>query len=250
MSKIKHLIAFVLLLLLCSYKEKQDDTMLLLKEIYNKVSLQELPKDNRVYFFDYEVNVQLANPQRTESKSRVKVYLSKGHFEILSNQMSVYQDLKNSFTVLPLRKEIYWNESQFAKKDSSKAGAPGDQSNLSFLNGQVFDHCKIISSSDIKGEHFNKEIVLQPDENIRKLYKIEEVRFLIHTSKKTIKETLIKYAKGGQFDHVAITYYNIDYDYGKADLGGPVKSKIFKSNGDLQPQYSQYRVVDNRGKSN
>lgn len=235
------LLIFPLMLTTAAICRGQDECLTLLKEVFRKVSMNDLPEDGKAYCFEYSVAVNMAD--KSSSSSNVKVYLSKNYMQVLSDQAEIYQDLTNSFTVIPMRKMIYWGDSQLGRKDDAGRNATGD---MTLLKEKVLDNSRVKLCRSATGQGYDREIVIEPEAQVKEKFQIQEVRFLINTGRKTIRETLITYTEGSQYRSVLITYTTIDYDCRKAKPNSASKAKIFKSDGTLQPEYAGYKVVDVR----
>jgi hypothetical protein len=221
----------------------EPEGIALVKEIFQKLNGFTLPSGSRVYFFDYQVKTVLKNQSAgANSDTRVKYYMNQDYTQIVSDKMEVYKDPKNTFTIIPMRKAIYWADSPGGTSDTSIY-----KSNLGLVQNKIFETCKLKSSRDISSEEkYNKEITILTDQKMRESTGMDEITFLVNSRNKTAYKVIVKYTSSYKIQYVEFTYHHIDFDYSKVKINESSKLKIFKSEGVLLPKYTGYKVVDVR----
>ncbi len=221
-----------------------EDCLEELKGIFSRFASIKAPLDDKVYFFEYVVTTVSRDKNTPSSNMKVEMLTTKNYSEVRSEQMVSYQDDKNSFVVIPFKNLIYWGDSQLGLADSAVTSGLGGLQ-LKVLNMCMVKECKEVSGSEGK---FNKEIVLNPNDEIKKRFGFNELKFLVNSRTSKLYKTQISYVPQSKLASLGIVYETIDFDYKKASINYPVTTKFLTADGKLLPKYKGYKLIDVRKK--
>lgn len=238
--KIQQLLIFLLLIPLFSFQLKEDDCMAFLKEVFKKVSISEMPASGKAYYIEYEVKTSLKDKSISPSVSKVNLWMGSDQMQVVSSQMELYQDKSNAYTVIPFRKTIYLAESTYGKE----IGKDQDWNVLKskVLENSTLDYCKSTSTDG----SYDREISITPSENVRKLFRITNVRFLINSTNKNIYKAILFYGPSEKIESVEVLFHQVNLDYKGPVLNTQLKNKFFNTDGSLKAPYKEYSLVDVR----
>jgi hypothetical protein len=212
------------------------------RDIYKKMNTAKT-KDAVVYM-NYTLVTKMREKDdngKDEITSHIEMMMSEEQSRYLSEQVNVYMDTKDNFTVIPIRKMIFWSNSLMDVDKEKRL------KNYNLLNDSLFTVCKLIDCKTLAKETggYNKIITLSPVERARNIFKYEKIIFYINSTKKEIKKISIECLPSLSYKAVELTYNKIDYDY-KIDLSKPVRDLFISKNEQLNKNYIGYKLADNR----
>jgi hypothetical protein len=231
---------FCFLLVGFSYMNAQDKKAWLQEVLtYEKASSNsgDTSLENKNIALSYVV--KSTNWDDETSVSNVRMYKKKEQMNFFSEQVSIYQDRKEAYIILPAQKIIIIN-STVQQNKSSKIGDDFFEMRKAFL-----DSCEIVRCEVISPISKNKILVLR-----NKLYdeddaiKINTMTYEFNSDQKKIISIKMDYNEGFKIKHLVMIFkdFNTNSNY---QFISP-KRVIVDKNGNLLPRYQSYELVDNR----
>lgn len=218
------------------------------KQLYKELSDWSInymdTKKPGTFHFAYAVKTVLKDSTINDRvlTDNVDMWVSGSLMEIHSSNMSIYQDSKEVFTVIPDKKLVVRSD---AIKDYTR-----NKTNSLVLQDSVFNRGKLKSCKEIKPGI--KEVILSLDEAAIEDYGIKGLEFTIDKKENRIVRVLIHY-ESSQGSMAMVK--NLEYVF-KVMKNEPDKkmntnvSKYFMgSRSELNKQYGTYKLVDSRGKA-
>lgn len=203
-----------------------------------------LPQNDQVAFVSYEV-VTTSRPQgpkeQAESRrSMVRTYAGQQQYRFISDDIEVYQDQQESFTVIPARRTIYRSHSGVKGKGDERLRQMKQLQDTLFLHA---DHTSCTKLNTTGGA--DKLVTLFPAKKWTELTQIASVDYYLNSDKKTLVRQVIHYTNLKKLKSVEYIFREIDYNYKQVSLRQPVKS-LFMDGGKLRQRYAGYQLVDVR----
>jgi hypothetical protein len=223
--------------------EKQHLTRV--SEFFDKLNAAATKEKNACYIH-YTVTAWL-NPltkkgKNTVSKSSFKLICSKHHSRVYSGVMEVLKDEKNTFTIIPSRKMIYWSDAVTGKKNETL------YTRLKQMQDTIFRNVKKVEYTEVKNEVYDQVITLQLNEKMSKFMEISKVIYYMSSKTGLISKVYVEYLPGKQYEKLEYEFNEIAFSYDKEDMRVPVKKLVFENDKSLQKQYLGYKLIDNRKK--
>lgn len=178
-----------------------------------------------------------------QSKTTVECVIGKNQIHYKSNEIAVYIDSVDNFTVVPIRKMVFWSNSTL-KKGKQDERIKG----IGLLQDSLFAVCHLLScttESNIE-KGYNKIVAMAPNEKSTDLFPYKKLTFYINTLTQTIKKIDLELLPAYDYTSIELVYNKIELNYQKENLKTPVKQLFFASNNQLKGNYKSYKLVDNR----
>jgi len=198
----------------------------------------------KLFFLDYSVKTVTKDSVIDGIKNtEIRMWVDNKKMEVQSNEMQVYQDEKNAFVVLPSRKLIMRND-----PDRRENKVKINQINR--VQDTLFALSKVVSSGLIKNTTL-KRIVLEVNENGKRLLKISKLTFVIDTRSHEFKSLKLDYSgsenrEGNRIMYVYYDFKTISMDCKDKILNNNFSPLFMKSENNLIDKYQGYTLVDNR----
>lgn len=202
-----------------------------------------LPKEDRVAFVSYEVittNRPQGPKEQEESRhSTVRTYAGQQQYRFISDDIEVYQDKDDLFTVIPMRKVIY--------RANAGIKTNGDERlrQMKQLQDTLFRNSDRVICTKLTGSGADKLVTLFPAKKWVELTQIASVDYYLNSEKKELQRQVIHYTNLKKLKSVEYIFREIDYDHRLVSLRQPVKS-LFMDGNKLRPAYAGYQLIDVR----
>ncbi len=221
-----------------------NECLELVRNIYKKLNTHEQTLSiDKVYYLDYQVKTKMRDTIRyRDTVSHIEVYTNNKRAQMLSDEMSVYQDEIHCFTVLPSQKIINWNDSHMNLGKEMRIKSIASFQDKLFEVAEV-DECNDIQEATVKA---NKQVVLVLDKESQRQFPYVSLTFQIDTEQQTIHKILIDYPEPHKIARIELTFNDIVYDYKTDKLDKPVISLIFNEKQELLPKYKDFKLIDRR----
>ncbi len=212
--------------------------------IYKSMKLEELDNGN-VYMNYTQIThfkrKNLADPATSETN--VEFIVGKNQIHYKRNEIAVYIDSIDNFTVIPIRKMVFWSNSllEQGKKERVKG--------FNILQDSLFSVCNLISCKQQEynaEEGYDKIIQMAPVERATKVFPYRRVVFYINTKTQSIKKLYLEFLPKFDYTSIELIYHKIELNYLKENLKTPVKKIFVSANNQLKGDYKDYKLVDNR----
>jgi len=235
--------AFVLLLLFSS--ATPDNTCLnSVKKVFDQ--MKTLTEGSTVSYMKYTVTAKLHekdnNDKNIINSSTFEVISNKKNSRIYSKEMVVLRDEKNTFTILPQKKLIYW-QNTFIKEKGVDA-----YNDLRKMQDSVFKHAEKVDCKTITGQAYTKMITVSLDKNMSAYMQMKKLTYCIDDKKNLLSKVEVEYLPNNNFENIVYVFNEQNYDYKKADMTIPVQNLVFESDKTLQKQYAGFKLIDTRKK--
>lgn len=174
--------------------------------------------------------------------SKVVMATEPGKFSMTSDQIVVYRDDRNTATILPLKKVIYYGESiplEKRNKDEQQAKAE--------LIDSLLGYCKIKTyreSMSAKGVPM-AAAELVPGPLAVKASGVTRVVIEYDAACKELKQVRTDYAPGNEMAYSIVRYESLAANPDEPVLAGSVKKIVFNGNR-LSAKYAGFELIDLR----
>lgn len=211
--------------------------------IYKSMKLEDIDKGNVYINYTQITNFKQVNVSDPGlSKTNVEFIVGKNQMHYKSNEVSVYMDSIDNFTVVPMRKMIFWSSSllEQGKKERVKG--------FNILQDSLFSVCKLINCRQEYNveEGYNKVVEMEPFERAKKVFQYRKIVFYINTETKSIKKIYLEFLPKSDYTSIELIYNKIELNYLKENFNSPVKKIFVSANNKLKGEYKDYKLVDNR----
>jgi hypothetical protein len=227
------------------YGEDNSSCIQSLRDIYKKMnSIPETTDGKTIYYMNFNIKTTLRKQSLEPSLSDVELMVGKNQMRYLSREMVIYEDEKNSFTVIPSRETIYWGDSNIGHNKNQR------EKRMTILQDTLFDLCSLEECRNVNQskEGYDRIIVLKASSEAQKLFGMNKLTFFVNSITDQIKKISIEYPDNNQVSSVEMTYNSINYNYQKNNFSRPVKSFFMDDKQELLSAYKQYQLIDNRKK--
>lgn len=222
-------------------QETERQCLSLVKECYRNLNYAPAENTNNIYYLHYSANTVMRDSSKNNnSRTEAKMYLSNKKVRLLSNEMEVYQDEEDAFTVLPSKKTIYrsYPTLNFDKENRKKQ--------LSMLQDTLLSMSEVSSCKVVKENKADKEVVLIPNAKAKQLFGVGKMVFYINSAEKNIEKVIINYLPPKEILSVTYAFHSVEYNYKTDILIKPVLPLFIDKSGQLIPEYKGYRFIDNK----
>lgn len=211
--------------------------------IYKSMKLEDMDKGNVYLNYTQITHFKQVNASDPAvSKTNVEFIAGKNQMHYKSNEISVYIDSIDNFTVVPLRKMIFWSGSLLEREKKERVNG------FNILQDSLFSVCTLINCRQEYNveEGYNKIVEMAPVERATKVFQYRKVVFYINTETKTIKKIYLEFLPKFEYTGIELIYNKMELNYSKEDLNSPVKKIFVSANNKLKGDYKDYKLVDNR----
>lgn len=211
--------------------------------IYKSMKLEDIDKGNVYINYTQITNFKQVNVSDPGlSKTNVEFIVGKNQMHYKSNEVSVYMDSIDNFTVVPMRKIVFWSNSLLEQKKKERVNG------FNILQDSLFSVCKLINCRQEYNveEGYNKVVEMEPFERAKKVFQYRKIIFYINTETKSIKKIYLEFLPKSDYTSIELIYNKIEKNYLKGNLNSPVKKIFVSANNKLKGEYKDYKLVDNR----
>ncbi|MCE3227870.1 MAG: hypothetical protein K0S32_2421 [Bacteroidetes bacterium] len=217
------------------------------KRIYSQM-YADIPLLNKTTYVNYEITTKLrqqnGNAEGSVSTVDIKYYSNKTSVWFLSKDLCMYRDQKNTFTIIPKRKVVYWAQSTSANNVENRI------IQMKNIHDSVFKNCKDVSSEKItengKAIHLVKVTL---DKKWATLFQVKQITFYLNDQRTTLLKQVIEYTNNKKVESVEYLFKEVHYNYTKQNIDVPVKKKFLEGETRLRAPYNDYKLIDVRNKT-
>ncbi len=217
----------------------------LVRAAYHQMnSTEKYPGSDNIYFLNYDLSVFMRDSLKyPPQKTQIRILKKQLRSHMVSEELSVYQDSMDVFTIMDDRKTIYRD-----KPGSLQLINQARTAQAIMLQDTLLALGEVVECNNIDGrkKKADKQITLAFTEEDRKVLPYERLTFHIDSKNNYIHKILVRYPAAHQMARIEIVYKELNYNYKTTLLDKPVASLIFDSKGKLLPKYKKYTMVDNR----
>ena len=213
------------------------------RNIYKNMKLDDLEKGNVYMNYTQITHFKQKQPSDPEqSKTTVECIISKHQVHYKSNEISVYTDSVDNFTVLPIRKTVFWSNS------SLEQGKEKRVKGFNLLQDSLFSVCRLISCRQQYNveEGYNKVVEMEPEPRALKFFQYRKLVFYLNTETQSIKKVYIEFLPKSEYESIELVYNKLELNYQKENLKKPVKTLFVSADNKLKGNYKNYKLIDNR----
>lgn len=220
---------------------QEDNCLTQVKNVYSAWEKQVKASEGNTVYLKYMTETVTGGDKKVKNTSTVEVISNKNNAAFLSADLKVYQDNKNTVSILSDKKIIVINQYVGDKYKEEKLGQ------IELLQDTIFSQLK---TQECKKEMIAnveyKKVLLKADVDATKNYKINTINFLINPKEKSIKEVVINYAKGHQLSTMKFRIIKQDLKYKATSIKKVALANVLDSNGKILSKYAGYKLMDNR----
>lgn len=240
--KIYGLFILMGIVLLSSSMKPDTDCLGDVKRVFN--AMNETVIKGNVCYIKYVIttNSNAEKGKSTVNESTFEMITSHSQSRLYGKEMIVLKDEKNTFSILPSRKVIYWADAVPSKKGEHLY----DQ--LSLLQDSIFKNVKKQECTEVKDKPYDKVVTIDLNEKMSTFLGIRSASYYIDDAAHLLKKVIVHYLPGNQFERLEYDFKEIDLDYKKTDMTIPVKKIVFETDQKLQAAYQGFQIKDSRKK--
>ena len=203
------------------------------------------PPQGKVYSMSYTVDVRAKRAGKSRNiSSKVRLLLSRDRMHMMTDEMEVYQDARQVFTIIPASRALYIHEG------AADSGRDMRKKMVGALQDSLFAGCTVTKCTNMKGSdgREKRRFVLQMHEKVRKVHAVSAVTIVADVKRESIDMVEYNFVPGMEQEWMKVEVSDVDYDYRADAFGMPLYSMFFDARGSLTPKYRAYTVMDNRRK--
>lgn len=212
------------------------------KAIYDKMYTV-LPKENVVYHFKYTViSTLLAKDKAGKnivSRSDIELFTSRGQYRFISKDIEVYQDKENKFTVLPLKKIVYWAESDMNPDNAMR------MDRTKRIQDTIFHYARVTDCQALKQDPSTKAVSVKLEPKFAEYMGIKKVIYTYNAVKHELKRLQIEYPETKEIIALEFLFDSPDYNYTKIQFT-PVIKNFIEGKNKLKENYKDFQLIDVR----
>jgi hypothetical protein len=219
-----------------------SDCLHLARSIYRTMNA---PLAGRAYAMRYTVHARMRPDLKLEDvTTHVELKMSDSVVQFVTGEIEVYQDRRQSFTVIPTRGLIYLGDADLPGMRRKRIEM------LSMLQDTLFAMCESAECRDVRsGGRALVQVTMKMNARAQRLYHARTVILLIDVREDIIRGMTVRYTADSRIETLEMTVDAFDFIDGSGELNRPVASRFFSNDRRLLPRYTGYRVIDNRSKS-
>lgn len=226
-----------------------------LRRAYEKLqSAQQFPTSNTTFHVNYSVKVMSRDSLNDEAvQSTVEMWMQGNYMHLKSNEMEIYQDEKDVFS-------IFHQSNLIMRCDKGAAGGKSQKINrLSIFRDTLFalseiTNCEVSGS----GSSVQKTMEMTVGDKGREMYKIASVQFMLNMKTEAIQQVRINYTPAYKspipaMENVAYVEYTIhDLDFNSREKlkEERIAGQFMESSKKLNNKFQGYEFVDARYRAN
>lgn len=227
----------VLVIILCkSSIGQQSDCKDLLYNYNKSISSISTPQNDKVYFFDVSIEVQMKDQAVGNHKDRIQILLSKDNFQYKSKLLDIYYDTNYTCYILKNQKVI------MIGKSKPRSGNDLYLEKIAILRDSIIAQCNLFSCKHLNVGKGSTEIILIPPPKVKKEMSIEKLKFIFSD----IDQSLVRSEILSVENNTIINYNKLNLDYTETEINKNTEFAIFSSKNKLKDQYTGYQLIDNR----
>lgn len=235
----------ILLYFLANGQSSQpNNCMLWIKNInYRLNNPTNFSNPTQTYYCHYQTKITLKIGRDYSTQTTgVKILLNKQQAQILSDEMSAYQDQQFGIWVDHRQKTIFWRD---ADPESFKAFR---QAYALSMQDTLLKVARVLECKDIQHPKAQKQVTLGFDKAHEGMFPYNKLTYQIDTVRQMFHKIIAEYPSESPIKQVEVTFLEINYNYKTDALNKPVKSLFFDAKGKLLPKYKEYQLIDQRSK--
>ncbi len=211
------------------------------RQYAQKINQMDFPEDNEVYFIHYAQEVVMWDSLHyPTTRADVKLLMSKDQIHTITDEIEMYQDVRDAFLIIHSKKMVIWNSSTIRADKEKKL------KELAGLSDTLFDLCriKICQKVPVKNREMG-QLLMIPEEELKASLNVRSLNLLYEPEDGRIQKVEVEYTPDFDYQKTITTYKTIDFNY-KAKMNKPVMARILNKKQELLPAYQGYQLVDNR----
>ncbi len=207
-------------------------------------AMNEAVVNNKVCYLKYVITSNLSttneNKKNVVSTGTFEMITSKSQSRVYSKEMVVLKDEKNTFSILPSRKMIYWSDAVPSEK--------GDQlyDHLSQLQDSIFKNVQQVECINVKDKAHTKMVSIYLNEKMSSFLGIRKATYFFNEQTSVLNKVEVIYLPGNTYERLTYDFTEVNLDYKKEDMHVPVEQLVFENGKKMQKAYLGYQVKDNR----
>ncbi len=244
-SRIASFLVLLVFVFLSWSPAANNDCIKEVQDIYKNMKMDDLDKGN--VYMNYTIITHFkpdGDKPRKSAKTDIEFVIGKEQMHYKTPEVIVYIDARDNFTIIPVRKVIYWSNSMLDIEKEKRVKA------FTILQDTLFGISKVIDCKTKinTAEGYDKIITMVPMEKWTNVYPYKRYAFYINTKEKAIKKVIIDFLPQYEFTKIELKYNKIELKYTKESLTDPVKNIVLTAGGQLNNTYKNYTLIDNRAK--
>ena len=236
--------ALALLFLLSSATLENSTCLNSVKKVFDQMKIS--TENSEVSYMNYTVTAKLHERDNKDkniiNSSTFEVISNKKNSRIYSKEMIVLRDEKNTFTILPQKKTIYW-QNTFVKEKGADA-----YNDLRKMQDSVFKHAEKVDCKTVTGQAYTKMITVSLDKNMAAYMQMKKLTYCIDDKKNLLSKVEVEYLPNNNYENIVYVFNEQNYDYKKADMTIPVQNLVLENDKTLQKLYAGFKLIDTRKK--
>ena len=203
-------------------------------------------KNDPVYYLNYTINTTVRDSAKgVNSQSTVEVIMNNKQAHLISNEMTIYEDDVQSFTIIPSWAIIYRGEPTLTRDKNERFKS------LAMFQEDLFNTANVRNCTELQLDNTNadRQVVLEFDEENGKELGMSTLTFFLNTRSKTLQKMVTVHPASNDVKQVEYTINQISYDYETKVLDVPIVSLLFDKEQELLPKYRNYTLKDRRNPS-
>jgi hypothetical protein len=200
-------------------------------------------QNGKVNYMKYSVQATLSagkDEAEETNTTHFEAITYNNNARIYSKEMVVLRDSKNTFSILPQKKVIYWTDT-FIKENSADAYA-----DLRKMQDSVFKKCDKVECVSVTGKAYNKQITVYLNKAMSAYMQMSSVVYCINNQNHTLHEVVVNYIPKMQFKTIKYVFEEQNSDYKQVNMTVPVTTLVFDNGTTLKKQYAAYKLIDSR----
>ena len=190
----------------------------------------------------YQLHVKTVLTDKKINNGRVEAKVSIGVspkvFWVKTNEVELYKDSNEVFSVVPTRRLIMRTDAKaYQRQDMMEI-----QKKL--FDGNFPISCKHVTN---KNGLYDKEITLVIPTAMQKKLRVAKAVYYINSATGLVNKVQVSYIHHSTYTSQEITYLHIN-QHPDMSLFGPVKDRFLDNKGKLNTAYAKYQLVDHRNK--
>src|SRR4051812_36705302 len=206
----------------------------LLRSVFKNMSSQytdQLPE--HVCYMSYSLHTVHLDSLEKPTDVTIEVWKKNNLVEIKSDQMNVFQDMKETFIMLPDKHVIVRNDASLKDEIAVRKSMA--------LYDSLLNYCEVFKSVREKSKNgYNRKISISINEKGQQLFKIKRADYFVDADSKNIKKVRVYYSDNVsatlKISYVDYMINELNYDYKGKELSEHVFT-YFLTNDKLKNNY-------------
>ena len=212
----------------------------LILEAHEKQNIREYPADNDIiYLFSFKV-ITKTREDDDAIESQSAIYIGKNQMKMVTDEVEIYQDRQDAFTLMKSKSEIYHSTSQLFE-DREKRMNQFHRIQDTLLKVSEVSEC---TSDKDNSDSIDLIIKLKPNEFGRKSFRTREIIYHINQENLQIKKVKYLHTPDNPIEYSEWFFIALDFNYREQNLfSKPVKDLFLDDNGELREEFSAYDLI-------